>query len=1204
MVTKVCEACGKPISFEGGVEICYHCLAGQTLNFFENAVLPPQSKDPSQTGGFNSVDDYEVLEEIGRGGMGVVYRANKISTKQAVALKFLHRGPDSSFRAEARFMTEIEAAAQLSHPNIVPIFDVGRHDDMPFYTMKVIEGGHLGDGDARRFDLEGVRNSVACLVKVAEAVHFAHEHGIIHRDLKPSNVLLDKTGEPYVSDFGLAKRMDDHSDLTLSGEVLGTPSYMAPEQASGSRAQQTIAVDVYSLGAVLYHAITGKAPFAAESALETLKQIDSQAVIPPSQIQSTIERDLETIVLKCLEKEAVRRYSSALALADDLRRWLAGRPVEARRTPWWERVRMWSRRQPYVASAASLALLLAGLLGLQTWTGIQRSQQEQVRIQQLSQRLGQNLTSGRLRLADELLKSGQRGEAVAHVAAIVRDRTSENSPFPYLIGLVEAQQFAWRMVPPLVHSNTVWQADFHPDGDRIVTANEDGIGRLWSLASPESPVHTLPHEAVVYRVDFNKTGSQVVTGSYDHTAQVWDVETGQPISPKLRLPGPVQNARFIGEDDQYLLVSGGAAVRVWNTSAFDEPHSELVVPPSESLIHIASTVPPAGERLLLGSVTGGLWLWDWEKGEVVKQGHSGAGYISDCVVSPEGDRFIALGNVDRLALWDTETLTPVTRLKLSEKPRSVGFSADRGIFVTATRDGYDFWETETGNPLTERTVLSTMLKKSADINRMPASEQFNLWFPFNYRSVFAFKPSGLPAATPAISFPHGVRRVTPDPRRRRLAVHTSDNRLHIWGYPESPNRNLIYRTPDPFVANRARFVFGNPGEIMLALGAIGSAAIKVVGLSDEGGPRSMVEIKRKQRLRGFWGDPSSRLLMTRDLDGTSRALIYSPERQTFEQIIDGSKGKLWIVSRDDQWGVGSAFGTQSLSLVSLTDPEHVRPLKNSKDLTNVVFSGDSRSVIGVTARGLGGVWDVASANLVDEFPIASRKVDTLACTSDASQLTVSYGGGILASWQMFPRKALIWEHFIEDGIRSIIYSPDDRWIAVGTEGGRVVTLEAETGRPLPNPIRRQARIETLHFTPDSRFLMIGSSDQTLGFWDPVSGFAVTEFVPFSGEPLSVDLSPDGRWYCFGSDGNTIEVRRVPEPVSVPDVPEWLVPFAEAVAGLRLGVNDVVEVIPWEARMATMASVRAMDPNAPLVSWARSVLSRGDTSGAKGQDSED
>jgi serine/threonine protein kinase len=304
--------------------------------------------------------DYVLLNVLGRGGMGVVYKARQISLNRPVALKMLQAGILATEDDLRRFQNEAESVAMLDHPHIVPILEVGQFDEQRYFSMKLIGGLSL-DRTIGQFTTDP--KAAARLVQtVAEAVHHAHQRGILHRDLKPGNVILDDRGEPYVTDFGLAKRVQADSELTQSGAILGTPAYMAPEQASGKRGMITIATDVYGLGAILYALLTGRAPFGGESPVETLEQVRERKPESPSKLNPRVPRDLETIALKCLEKQPARRYASAEALADDLRRYLSGESILAR--PVWLATKawMWCKRRPALsglASALALALLIA-----------------------------------------------------------------------------------------------------------------------------------------------------------------------------------------------------------------------------------------------------------------------------------------------------------------------------------------------------------------------------------------------------------------------------------------------------------------------------------------------------------------------------------------------------------------------------------------------------------------------------------------------------------------------------------------------------------------------------------------------------------------------------------------------------------------------------------------------------------------------------
>src|SRR6266516_505765 len=384
-VIRVCRKCGAKIFSDAPRVLCTACMLETALGILPDAVaevdssagsLDELSRDTAKpTSGIKEavraatmlgqLGDYELLEEIGRGAQGVVFRARQKSLNRTVALKLISLGQWASKAHLKRFRREAEAAASLDHPSIVPIYEVGERDGSCYFSMKFVEGGQL-DEVVRRTPMP-IRQAVELIAKVARTVHYAHEHLILHRDIKPGNILLDAKGEPHLTDFGLARLVESESSVTQTLDVLGTPSYMAPEQAIGNNAAVSNATDVYGLGAVLYQLLTGHPPFAGGTTYETIKLLLDTEPRQPRLWNAKIDRDLSTICLKCLEKDPKRRYSSALALAEDLERWLRHEPILARRTRVFGRGRKWVRRNPTSALLAASLVALAAAAGWIIW---------------------------------------------------------------------------------------------------------------------------------------------------------------------------------------------------------------------------------------------------------------------------------------------------------------------------------------------------------------------------------------------------------------------------------------------------------------------------------------------------------------------------------------------------------------------------------------------------------------------------------------------------------------------------------------------------------------------------------------------------------------------------------------------------------------------------------------------------------------------
>ncbi len=394
-VLRLCRKCGAEIFADAPEGLCTACLFETGLDLLAHPSVAPgddcapvenvESSDanaalrvkkaprPAKT--LANFGDYELLEEIGRGGQGVVYRAHQKSLNRTVALKVIGLGHWATQAHLKRFRLEAEAAASLEHPGIVPIHEVGERDGSCYFSMKFIEGGQLDE--MVRHEPMPIRRAVELIAKVARTIHYAHERGILHRDIKPGNILLDAKGEPHLTDFGLARLVETESTVTRTMEVLGTPSYMAPEQAVGNNSAVSSVTDVYGLGAVLYQLLTGHPPFAGGTTFETVRLVLDTNPRKPRLWNSKLDRDLETICLKCLEKDPKRRYASAVALADDLERWLKHEPIRARRTGLITRGRKWVRRNPTSALLAASLIALAAAAGWMIWKSDELSRASQ-----------------------------------------------------------------------------------------------------------------------------------------------------------------------------------------------------------------------------------------------------------------------------------------------------------------------------------------------------------------------------------------------------------------------------------------------------------------------------------------------------------------------------------------------------------------------------------------------------------------------------------------------------------------------------------------------------------------------------------------------------------------------------------------------------------------------------------------------------------
>jgi WD40 repeat protein len=617
------------------------------------AELASASPPPSSPGG------YEILAELGRGGMGVVYKARQTALQRTVALKMILSGGHASDTDLARFRTEAESIARLQHPHIVQIHEIGVHDGLPYFSLEFCGGGNL-DGKLAGKPLPA-RAAAALLEKLAHAVQAAHDKGVIHRDLKPANVLLAEDGTPKITDFGLAKKLISGLEgsalgpgLTQSGSIMGTPSYMAPEQAGGKSKELGPACDVYALGAVLYECLTGRPPFLAATPLDTVLQVVSDEPVPPSRLNKKVPRDLETICLKCLEKDSRRRYPSAQTLAEDLQRFQAGEPIKARPAGLAERAVKWVRRRPLVAGLLAVVCLVTvvGVIAF-AWAFGQAIEGRDTALAALDQ------ADKARRKAERLLFISQIAQAQKHL---------ENND------LVNCQ-LALDGCPP----------DYHGRAEYGFLVNYT-----------ERKARILLSRAVL--ISISDDGKRLAWGGSSYTEsptiKVWDMEAGKQML-SLRSNNMVLLA-LSADGKKFFFADGTGGIKEWGV----DTNKQTATLEGHAAFTGLAAVSADGKRLFSWSDKT-IKVWDLVSGKAIRTiAHRSGNLVTDYLAaSRNGKRLISVGSgVDGTNIWDVDTgrIIPTLTEEMRRSTFRSILSGDGKWLFSGKDSSIEVWNLESG----------------------------------------------------------------------------------------------------------------------------------------------------------------------------------------------------------------------------------------------------------------------------------------------------------------------------------------------------------------------------------------------------------------------------------------------------------------------------------------------------------------------------
>jgi WD40 repeat protein len=1004
-------------------------FAGGPPDWLAEAMAPPEEED--------FFPGCKLLEELGRGGMGVVYKVWEPAAKRFVALKTIRAGRYASPIEVERFCEEVKNVSYLEHANIVPIYHVAEYRGQHYFTMRWFEGGSL----ARHVGAFAANHRAAArlLATVARAVQFAHQRGIIHRDLKPANILLEaRPGAPVVewapivADFGLAagvtavdepapapprtpgETVPANHGLTKSRYPLGTAAYMAPEQAAGEKLRNT-AIDVYGLGAILYELLTGRPPFQADTVTEILHQVKTQPPTPPRQLAPRVDRELEAICLKCLQKEPAKRYASALAVAKDLERWLCGEVVAAYPVAWPRRLGKWAKRRPAVAALLlTLALLAASGAGVVAW--------EEAETHRAWHAAEAKLYVNSVMLAHQEVRACRWDQAEKALALC--PEALRGWDWHYLKRLCHREEVVLGG-----HTGQVVSVEYSPDGSRVATAGWDGTVRVWSPATRKLllTLNLDGQNEFVNSACFTSDGRVLVTAGKDQVLRFWDADTGKL---RRRVPGGGALATAARHGDLVASLRGDNSICVWD-AARGEPLWPL---PAQEQEVTSLAFSPDGEHLVAAGYHELVKVWDVAgRREVLLPPAADLPLARGnlwAVAFSLGGRLLAVGGADTQVL-DLRALRCRPLFGTGGlRPSQLAFSPDGKLMAGTYRDGLRIWDMDTGK-------IVRSWREHTDQNLgvafSPDGRHLALTCACEVR-IEELKPAAQPCRELVGHGPRNVWTLAFSPDGRRLASRAGDREIILWDVATGRPERILPSPAD--MANEANLAFSRDGRWLV---------------SGCRGDRPLVwDVETGQR--GAWGPAAA----------NTRCCAVSPDGALLATADDGNAIVLWEV------GTGQ-------KVLAFT--------RGRSEVFSLAFRPRHRQLASCGSDGTVQLWDTATGKEVRTYRGHVKAANCVTFSPDGRRMATAGTDLTVCLWDPDRDQPVFTLEGHESLVACVAFSPDGRRLASASYDGTVKLWDAGTGHELLTLAGHDGAVTGVAFSPDGCLLATCSHDGRVRIWD-------------------------------------------------------------------------------------------------------------------------